>query len=79
MFLIHSPRGMRCVDTWKEMLMCRDMGLTKAVGVSNFGIQQLEGRNTTKLLPSPGSVGRQVEFIILLATHSPYLKDFTLF
>ena len=43
LFLIHSPSGGRCVDTWKEMLKCRDQGLAKAVGVSNFGVAQLQG------------------------------------
>ena len=43
LFLIHSPDGMRCIDTWKEMLECKQLGLTRSVGVSNFGIQQLEG------------------------------------
>lgn len=61
LFLIHSPKGMRCVDTWKEMLMCRDMGLTKAVGVSNFGIQQLEGlKNTGLELPEINQIETHV-------------------
>jgi len=36
LYLIHSPNGKKCVETWKEMLRVRDLGLTKAVGVSNF-------------------------------------------
>lgn len=49
LFLVHSPRGGRCVDTWKEMLQCRDEGLAKAVGVSNFGVAQLQGLETAGL------------------------------
>ena len=43
LFLVHSPRGMRCVDTWREMLACRDAGLAASVGVSNFGRAHIEG------------------------------------
>ena len=49
LFLIHSPSGMRCVETWKEMLECKTRGLAKVVGVSNFGIKQLEGLQQTGL------------------------------
>ena len=43
LFLIHSPSGRRCVDTWREMLSCRDEGLTRAIGVSNFGNAHIKG------------------------------------
>jgi diketogulonate reductase-like aldo/keto reductase len=43
LFLIHGPGGGRCVDTWREMLACRDEGLARAVGVSNFGIAHIQG------------------------------------
>ena len=49
LFLMHSPRGMRITDTWKEMLECREAGLVKAVGVSNFGKNQLEGLKSAGL------------------------------
>eukprot|EP00946_MAST-07B_sp_MAST-7B-sp1_P003327 g3327.t1 len=43
LFLIHGPRGGQCVETWREMLACRDEGLAKAVGVSNFGNEHIRG------------------------------------
>jgi diketogulonate reductase-like aldo/keto reductase len=43
LYLMHSPSGGNCVETWKEMLECKAKGLVKAVGVSNFGVDQLEG------------------------------------
>ena len=43
MWLIHSPKGGKILETWKSMLECRDAGKTKHVGVSNFGVAQLEG------------------------------------
>lgn len=43
LFLIHGPSGGRCVETWREMLACRDEGLARAVGVSNFGIAHIQG------------------------------------
>jgi diketogulonate reductase-like aldo/keto reductase len=49
LYLIHSPQGGHLVSTWKAMLDCRDAGLAKDVGVSNFGIAQLEGLANEKL------------------------------
>lgn len=49
LFLIHNPIGKQVVSTWKNMLRVRDLGLTRAVGVSNFGWQQLEGLKDTGL------------------------------
>lgn len=43
LFLMHSPSGGRVLETWKEMLALRDEGLCRAVGVSNFGVAQLQG------------------------------------
>lgn len=43
LFLIHNPSGGRVVETWRAMLEARDAGLVRAVGVSNFGIEQLRG------------------------------------
>eukprot|EP00928_Gymnodinium_smaydae_P030536 TRINITY_DN22685_c0_g1_i1.p1 TRINITY_DN22685_c0_g1~~TRINITY_DN22685_c0_g1_i1.p1 ORF type:complete len:649 (+),score=90.07 TRINITY_DN22685_c0_g1_i1:38-1984(+) len=43
LYLMHSPRGGFVLETWDAMLEARDAGLTKAVGVSNFGVKQLEG------------------------------------
>jgi methylglyoxal/glyoxal reductase len=51
LFLIHTPRGKQVVETWKAMLELRDEGLTKAVGVSNFGVEQLQQLAATGLEP----------------------------
>jgi 2,5-diketo-D-gluconate reductase A len=43
LWLIHwPPRRGASVDTWREFLAVRDEGLTRAVGVSNFSIAQLD-------------------------------------
>ena len=43
LWLIHwPPRRGASVDTWREFLAVRDEGLTRAVGVSNFSIVQLD-------------------------------------
>jgi diketogulonate reductase-like aldo/keto reductase len=43
LWLVHwPPRGRALVSTWKELLAARDLGLTRAVGVSNYSIGQLE-------------------------------------
>lgn len=43
LYLIHSPIGGRQLETWDAMLELRDSGLALSVGVSNFGVQHLEG------------------------------------
>jgi len=43
LFLIHTPKGGKIVETWKTMLKLKSEGLAKSVGVSNFGVNQLEG------------------------------------
>ena len=41
LYLIHSPKGGDLLATWDAMLECKRLGLAKAVGVSNFGFEQL--------------------------------------
>ncbi|CAE7438296.1 unnamed protein product [Symbiodinium natans] len=43
LYLIHNPRAGRIKEVWALLLQLRDEGLARAVGVSNFGIAQLEG------------------------------------
>jgi len=43
LFLIHNPKGKNCIDTWKGMLEVKKQGLSKAVGVSNMGVNHLKG------------------------------------
>jgi|APSaa5957512493_1039668.scaffolds.fasta_scaffold32838_1 methylglyoxal/glyoxal reductase len=43
LYLIHTPKGGNLIEVWKGMLDSKRMGLTRAVGVSNFGIEQLQG------------------------------------
>jgi diketogulonate reductase-like aldo/keto reductase len=41
LFLMHSPKGNKVVETYKGLLEAKSRGLTRAVGVSNFGKDQL--------------------------------------
>jgi len=43
LWLVHwPPRGRALVSTWQQLLAARDAGLTRAVGVSNYGIGELD-------------------------------------
>lgn len=42
-FLVHNPKGGLLVETWQEMLKAKALGLALSVGVSNFGVEQLQG------------------------------------
>ena len=43
LYLIHFPTGGKVIETYSTLLQLRDEGYIKSVGVSNFGILQLEG------------------------------------
>jgi 2,5-diketo-D-gluconate reductase A len=44
LWLVHwPPRGRALVSTWKELLVARDQGLARAVGVSTYRTAQLDG------------------------------------
>ena len=42
LWLMHSPDGGKVVETWNAMLEAKAAGKCRAVGVSNFGVAQLE-------------------------------------
>ncbi len=44
LWLVHwpPPRGKANVSVWRELLTLRDEGLARAVGVSNYSIQQID-------------------------------------
>jgi diketogulonate reductase-like aldo/keto reductase len=42
LWLIHWPPAGRGVNAWRELLAVRDEGLTRAVGVSNFSITEID-------------------------------------
>jgi 2,5-diketo-D-gluconate reductase A len=42
LWLIHWPPGRAGIQTWKEFLALRDEGKTRAVGVSNYHIEQID-------------------------------------
>jgi len=43
LWLIHwPPRGRASVSAWRELLALRDEGLTRAVGVSNYSLRQID-------------------------------------
>ena len=46
---LRAPQGKSCVETWKGMLECKAKGKAKAVGVSNFGVEQLKGLKSAGL------------------------------
>ncbi|XP_063438763.1 glyoxal reductase-like [Mytilus trossulus] len=43
LYLVHSPKSGKIIETYKAMLELKEQGLIRSVGVSNFGIQHLEG------------------------------------
>lgn len=51
LYLVHTPKGGNVVETWKAMLELKQLGLTKSVGVSNFGVEQLKQLIATGLEP----------------------------
>ncbi|OWF44123.1 uncharacterized protein LOC110458799 [Mizuhopecten yessoensis] len=54
LYLIHNPSSApgKCVETYKAMLELQQEGLVRSVGVSNFGVQHLEGLREAGL-PTP--------------------------
>mmetsp|Transcript_30439 Transcript_30439/g.49621 ORF Transcript_30439/g.49621 Transcript_30439/m.49621 type:complete len:300 (-) Transcript_30439:37-936(-) len=42
LYLIHSPKGKQVVNTWNALIKAKEKGLAKDIGVSNFGVEQLE-------------------------------------
>ena len=43
LWLVHwPPRGRASVQAWRELLAIRDEGLCRAVGVSNYGVSQID-------------------------------------
>lgn len=42
LFLMHSPKGKKVVETYRGLLEAKSKGLCRAVGVSNFGKEQLQ-------------------------------------
>ncbi|XP_064597625.1 uncharacterized oxidoreductase YtbE-like isoform X2 [Liolophura sinensis] len=52
LYLIHSPMGSDNCGTYRAMLDLQKQGLIRSCGVSNYGIQHLEGLKTAGL-PTP--------------------------
>lgn len=42
LYLIHTPRNGKIVETWKAFMELKEAGLTKSIGVSNFNIHHLQ-------------------------------------
>lgn len=51
LYLIHSPHGGKLVETYKELLKLKAEKKIRSVGVSNFGVQHLEGLAKAGLPP----------------------------
>jgi 2,5-diketo-D-gluconate reductase A len=48
LWLVHwPPRGRALLTTWEQFLAARDAGLARAVGVSNYGVGQLDQLTAT--------------------------------
>jgi diketogulonate reductase-like aldo/keto reductase len=52
LYLIHAPYGGKNVETYQALLDLQAKGLIRSVGVSNFGVQHLEGLKNAGL-PTP--------------------------
>eukprot|EP00747_Dinoflagellata_sp_TGD_P167650 gnl/TRDRNA2_/TRDRNA2_192399_c0_seq1.p1 gnl/TRDRNA2_/TRDRNA2_192399_c0~~gnl/TRDRNA2_/TRDRNA2_192399_c0_seq1.p1 ORF type:complete len:341 (-),score=63.37 gnl/TRDRNA2_/TRDRNA2_192399_c0_seq1:103-1125(-) len=46
LYLVHSPRGGKIVETWDAMLRLQREGLVRSIGVSNYGVSHLEALRT---------------------------------
>ena len=69
LYLIHNPKGGMLLETWAAMLEAKRQGLALSVGVSNFGLEQMEALASSGLeLPEVN----QIELHPLLA--QGYLK-----
>ena len=53
LFLVHTPMGGQITDTCRALSEARDRGMVRAIGVSNFGIEQLQAMAAARL-PGPG-------------------------
>lgn len=51
LFLIHAPAGDRNVETYRALLDLKKEGLIRSAGVSNFGVNHLEGLLKSGLPP----------------------------
>lgn len=57
LYMIHNPRAGRIMQVWPVLLELRDQGLIRVLGVSNFGVEQLEGMRLAGLeLPEVNQV-----------------------
>merc|ERR1719491_708781 len=55
--MIHNPRAGRIVQVWEVLQGLKKQGLVRVLGVSNFGVEQLEGMRTAGLeLPEVNQV-----------------------
>uniref|UniRef100_A0A6V3J744 NADP-dependent oxidoreductase domain-containing protein n=1 Tax=Lotharella globosa TaxID=91324 RepID=A0A6V3J744_9EUKA len=43
LYIIHSPKGKKILETWDALIEAKKRGLAKSIGVSNFGVDQLKG------------------------------------
>jgi diketogulonate reductase-like aldo/keto reductase len=53
LFLIHSPKGKRVVETYKALQAVKAAGKIRALGVSNFGVQQLQALMAVEGVEAP--------------------------
>ncbi|XP_076458388.1 glyoxal reductase-like isoform X2 [Babylonia areolata] len=58
LYLIHSPSAGHVLESYKAMMEFQQKGLVRSIGVSNFGIQHLEGMKSAGV-PTP--VVNQIE------------------
>lgn len=51
LYLIHSPKGDKMVDTYRAMTEMKEKGVIRSIGISNCGSQHIEGLIAAGLEP----------------------------
>ena len=59
------PSDIDYIETWKGMEKCKNLGLTRSIGVSNFNSEQIKRLvNSSEIKPANNQVINEKKFII---------------